>query len=96
MRALRGPHTIMAKVTITRTIAPECPRCGTEWPEGDYWPSLSRHDNETEICSDCGTAEAMLDYYSPEKFRTLDLLNWHNQKVVHFMLVKSYQLWNQN
>ena len=33
-----------------------CPRCKRE-TKGE--PALSRRDNETEICSDCGTAEAL-------------------------------------
>ena len=33
-----------------------CPRCKREII-GE--PALSRRDNETEICSDCGTAEAL-------------------------------------
>lgn len=37
-----------------------CPRCGKE--VHDY-PALSRVDNKTEICSACGTKEAMLDFW---------------------------------
>lgn len=33
-----------------------CPRCGREY-EG--YSALSRKDNETKICSDCGTREAL-------------------------------------
>lgn len=33
-----------------------CPRCGR--PYTDY-PALSRKDNETLICPDCGTREAL-------------------------------------
>lgn len=33
-----------------------CPRCGREFSEP---PARSRVDNETHICSSCGTAEAM-------------------------------------
>ena len=34
----------------------KCPRCKRTYRgEG----ALSRRDNETEICSDCGTAEAL-------------------------------------
>lgn len=36
-----------------------CPRCGKE--TNDY-PALSRTDNKTEICSQCGTDEAMLNW----------------------------------
>lgn len=33
-----------------------CPRCGAEYREP---PALSRLDNETLICPDCGTREAL-------------------------------------
>lgn len=37
----------------------KCPRCGKE--TNDY-PALSRTDNKTEICSQCGTDEAMANW----------------------------------
>ena len=37
----------------------KCPRCKRMYRG---YPALSRRDNETEICSDCGTAEALSDY----------------------------------
>ena len=33
-----------------------CPKCGTAYTEH---PALSRMDNETLICPDCGTREAL-------------------------------------
>ena len=43
-----------------------CPRCGGGVPNdmtpGLYIGALSRWDNDTEICSECGVAEAMLDF----------------------------------
>ncbi len=39
--------------TIRITI---CPRCGKSYSEP---PALSRADNETLICPDCGTREAL-------------------------------------
>lgn len=36
-----------------------CPRC--HQPIGEY-PALSRRDNTTEICSQCGTLEALEDW----------------------------------
>lgn len=33
-----------------------CPKCGYEY-EG--YPALSREDNKTEICPDCGMKEAL-------------------------------------
>lgn len=48
-----------------------CPRCErnsytpygeTMGPNDPPFPALSRYDNETYICSDCGTAEALLGF----------------------------------
>lgn len=36
-----------------------CPRCGRTYTE---YPALSRYDNETYICPDCGVEEAMINY----------------------------------
>ena len=41
-------------------IDEKCPRC-TKLIKG--FPALSRTDNETYICSDCGTQEGMEDYF---------------------------------
>ena len=47
-----------------------CPRCKKETSD---FPAISRRDNKTEICSDCGVAEAMADYYKlPDNW--LDML----------------------
>lgn len=44
---------------------PKCPICSGPIPnalhEGKYAGALSRVDNETEICSECGVMEAMQD-----------------------------------
>ena len=34
----------------------KCPICGKEYQEP---PAISRKDNQTEICPDCGTLEAL-------------------------------------
>ena len=36
-----------------------CPRCGEK-----YWAysAISRRDNKTKICSNCGTIEALFDF----------------------------------
>lgn len=44
-----------------------CPRCQFSWiptnaHPGKYPGAISRADNKTEICSDCGTAEALQDF----------------------------------
>ncbi len=36
-----------------------CPVCGQPLPK---YPALSRRDNKTLICSDCGTREALADF----------------------------------
>jgi len=45
---------------------PICPRCGGAIPNnmtpGAYPGALSRWDNDTEICSDCGYEEAIIDW----------------------------------
>lgn len=47
----------------------KCPRCGGGIPsdehEGKYPGATSRVDNETEICSACGTAEGLWQFSSP-------------------------------
>ena len=37
-----------------------CPRCGKETTD---YPAISREDNQTEICSQCGTDEAMANWF---------------------------------
>lgn len=37
-----------------------CPRCGKKYTG---YPALSRRDNKTEICPDCGVAEAFEDFF---------------------------------
>lgn len=37
-----------------------CPICESEYSQ---YPALARCDNKTDICSDCGSFEAMLNYY---------------------------------
>lgn len=39
-----------------------CPRCGDEITT---FPALSRFDNETDICSECGTREAFYNLLCP-------------------------------
>jgi ribosomal protein S27AE len=41
-----------------------CPRCGKQYIGH---PALSREDNKTEICPDCGTEEARLGMVRPLK-----------------------------
>jgi hypothetical protein len=45
----------------------KCPTCLGFIPNndriGEYSGAISRKDNKTEICSACGTNEALLDWY---------------------------------
>ena len=47
-------------------IPHRCPRCGGGIPNsahpGAYPGALSRWDNQTEVCSGCGSDEAMAQY----------------------------------
>jgi len=42
-----------------------CPVCFGDM--GDNEPALSRRDNTTEICGDCGTREALADFMEQTK-----------------------------
>lgn len=39
-----------------------CPRCKEEIPS---YPALSRYDNATEICPQCGILEALFNFEHP-------------------------------
>lgn len=41
-----------------------CPKCGREYTEP---PAISRADNKTEICPECGTREALAAAQVDEK-----------------------------
>ena len=51
-----------------------CPRCKKEI---EKFPALSRRDNRTDICSDCGEVEALEDYYGE---RWTDKIYWEVQE----------------
>ncbi len=57
-----------------------CPRCGGPIPSeehaGEYPGALSRVDNHTEICSQCGTDEAMIQYRNG--YQSLTFTGWKN------------------
>lgn len=68
-------ETNMASPSVTAKInewlaAPMCPRCGGAIPNdeqpGAYMGALSRTDNSTEICSSCGSEEALQDLIDGE------------------------------
>lgn len=59
--ALRNYYQVVDSLTkeILGTTNKKCPRCGKSYTG---FPALSRVDNKTDICSPCGTEEAMQDY----------------------------------
>lgn len=54
----------------TKTAVRVCPQCAGFIPSnenpGAYPGAISRRDNKTEICSGCGTREAMEDFLGLE------------------------------
>ena len=54
-----------------------CPRCGKIF---NGRPALSREDNETPICPDCGTREALesIGVGREEQERILDTIHRHH------------------
>lgn len=48
-----------------------CPICGKEYKEP---PAISRKDNKTEICPDCGTLEALEALGASDELK-MDVLN---------------------
>lgn len=65
------------KENITRTAI--CPRCGKEYTGR---PALSRADNQTPLCSDCGTREALesIGVDSTEQEKILDTIHRNMQQ----------------
>lgn len=56
-----SPATLLKEVeTMFRT----CPICGRQYSE---YPALSRVDNKTEICPDCGLDEALARFLKFER-----------------------------
>jgi predicted RNA-binding Zn-ribbon protein involved in translation (DUF1610 family) len=55
-------------MTVKETLCPMCKRNILKKPIVRFC-SLSRRDNKTYICNDCGNREAMADYYSMIKER---------------------------
>jgi hypothetical protein len=56
----------------------DCPRCSEPIPNrefaGMYAGAISRVDNTTEICSECGVIEAMIEFAGQYPFRFTDQL----------------------
>lgn len=51
---------VEADVPYDNTTPKKCPICGKTYTD---FPALSRRDNKTYICPDCGVDEAMEDYF---------------------------------
>ena len=49
-------------------IYPICPICGEDY---DDYPAISRKDNKTKICPNCGIGEAVMDYIESKKKATI-------------------------
>ena len=47
------------KVNNEEKVLKTCPKCKKTYTG---YPAISRRDNKTEICSECGTAEALEDF----------------------------------
>ena len=56
-----------------------CPLCGTRYHED---PPLSRTDNETIICHDCGTRQALksIGVGAEEQERIIETIHRHTQE----------------
>lgn len=61
-------------------VKPICPRCGGYIPNneepGEYIGAMSRIDNKTEICSACGTEEAMQQFSSQSAAAATPIDQW--------------------
>lgn len=58
--SIRVGRTIDTPILLFRLAeGEECPKCGAKFQETAG--ALSRRDNRTKICSDCGTREALED-----------------------------------
>lgn len=57
----------MRTAKVTDLLKYECPTCDGYIPNnetpGAYPGALSRIDNETEVCSECGTREALRMFF---------------------------------
>lgn len=60
-----------------------CPRCGGDVPntmfKGEYPGAMSRHERGVEICSECGTDEALRDA-GLDKRGTLPRDEWYDRQ----------------
>ncbi len=62
---------------MTERLERTCPKCGKTYTD---YPALSREDNATEICPDCGIREALesIGIGAIERETILEILHSHN------------------
>ena len=86
MKSSRQKKMAKSKSTII------CPQCGKPI-EG--FPALSRRDNKTHICSDCGTREAIADFVVSKYNRTWeDLEAWGERELIEYIIKLQDELVN--
>jgi NAD-dependent SIR2 family protein deacetylase len=68
-------------------LAVKCPRCNESYTG---YPALSRRDNATDICSKCGTFEAILDI---TPFGEIPIEHLIVESRFHEKIGASYKVW---
>jgi len=71
----------------TTIMEAHCLRCNKSYTE---YPALSRRDNETNICSRCGSIEAMNDLIP---YSRLPIENLFVEKEFHEKIGADYKVW---
>ena len=66
-----------------------CPRCEKETMD---YPAISRRDNKTEVCSLCGTAQALQDYFQCSREEADDMSVDIDKGV---SMASNYMNWNK-
>lgn len=66
-----------------------CPRCSQNF---SGHPAISRRDNKTEICSDCGTSEAMNDF---SDFYSIPMKERINELVFQKIIDADFDKWKE-
>mgnify|MGYP001352526737 CR=1 FL=1 len=66
-----------------------CPRCSQNF---SGHPAISRRDNKTEICSDCGTSEAMNDF---SDFYSIPMEERINELVFQKIIDADFDKWKE-
>ena len=59
-------------------IYPVCPNCGEDY---DGHPAISRKDNKTKICSNCGISEAFIAFMDSQNPKNNDF----GEKIITFL-----------